>query len=206
MSIGQDDPEDQRPRSGAIRSAVRKLEELSDDRFEEVVKLVEAMTPIVGGVSTTADLRLYTDLAEHVAYIARINDEGVERVALDVALGSGGTAVAAERLSKLASCQVVWLGAKAAWLITSHERTLRSAHVFSDLRPVFSDEGERLVASVMVHSLMLTLTNDNSTFLSIAMDDRDLRALASTVARAIKKSEEMRKTFSTVPILPVLEV
>lgn len=84
---------------------------------------------------------------------------------------------------------VIRLSVAANELIFERQRTLQSARILTDIRPVFSPDVTSIDASVISHLLRVVfLTNDGAREeLEIAMDESDVELLASQCDRAREK-------------------
>ena len=115
-----------------------------------------------------------------------------------------------ERLSTLLSIESAFLTAKAATILSAHEHPFEEAAIFTDIRPVFGDEGASSdatspSAAVLVHQLRLRLGGENQPQeLFVAMDNRDLDTLAKLVDRARRKSKALAQLMHRAN-LPHLE-
>lgn len=99
-----------------------------------------------------------------------------------------------KRLLALLSTESAFLTAKAAMILTAQEHPFESARIYTDIRPIFADQLAEAVklepsAAVLVHRLRLRLGGENQPReLDVALDNRDLDALARAVERAKQKA------------------
>lgn len=89
----------------------------------------------------------------------------------------------------------IGVSAKASDVLVDHHRPLLSCRILTDLRPIFSGkENPQPVAGVIVHTLKLITQvgrGEESTFY-FALDEADLRDLAETIERAMKKEMALK--------------
>jgi hypothetical protein len=100
----------------------------------------------------------------------------------------------AERILQALAVPTLKLTAKAVDLVVSNERTLRSARIVTELRPVFEDDpAVEPRAGVLVHRLELSYMGPDGEWgaFHVAMDDEDVTHLLRTAARAQAKAETM---------------
>ncbi|MGC8561476.1 MAG: hypothetical protein ACP5O1_12470 [Phycisphaerae bacterium] len=106
-----------------------------------------------------------------------------------------------QRLINLLSTESVYLAAKAATVLTAHEHPFESASIYTDIRPIFaegvSESGNvEPTAAVLVHHLRLRLGGENQPReLDVALDNRDLEALAKVVERAKRKAAALAEAI-----------
>lgn len=106
-----------------------------------------------------------------------------------------------ERVINLLLTESVFLTAKAATILTAQEHPFESASIYTDIRPIFADrliESVKLEpsAAVLVHHLRLRLGGANQPReLDVALDNRDLDALARAVDRAKQKAATLAETI-----------
>lgn len=85
---------------------------------------------------------------------------------------------------------IVHLTAKALDLSYQHSHLLQSAHVITDIRPLFSKDADEIQGMTISHKLRLRYDDvEGEHGLSVALDERDLKALIRQCERALKKSK-----------------
>jgi hypothetical protein len=83
--------------------------------------------------------------------------------------------------------------AKALELAYEHSRLLQKARIFTDVRPVFTDDATDVQGAVVSHTLRVRYSDLRvDHIVEFALDERDIRAIAKECERALKKSETIR--------------
>jgi len=99
-------------------------------------------------------------------------------------------------LSALSLDNTVGAVAKAAYVITEHERIFLDARILTDVRPIFHlDVSESPDVAVIVHMLRITQRNSrwgDRKAQYFALDSNDIRTLKRIVDRAIKKEDTLK--------------
>lgn len=111
-------------------------------------------------------------------------------------------AAARERLEHLFSIEWLSTIAKAKLIISEHQHSLCSARLFTDIRPIFDEAPEDgPKAAMLVHTLKLAYhqAGELEEFF-VAMDVDDLDALITTLERAKKKAESLKKFVSATSV------
>lgn len=101
---------------------------------------------------------------------------------------------------RLLNCDSVRFPAKALHLSTDYEKLFVSAHVVTDVRPVFDGDRSSLVGAVVVQSLRahyLTAGGEHGKHeISLALDIEDIEKLIQELQRARKKAQIAKEVFS----------
>ena len=90
---------------------------------------------------------------------------------------------------------------KAARLAHSHERIFMNAEIITDLRPVFTSKGDKILNMVVQHTLVLT-QHDNQHHDSdfhFVMDAQDILTLKTACERAILKAQVLKDSLADEP-------
>jgi len=84
------------------------------------------------------------------------------------------------------------ISAKAFSIQREQQRIFISARSFSDVRPVFSEDGEHPIAAIVLHQLKLSYVEDDARKeLFVTLDDEDLSKLQKILTRAQTKSKAL---------------
>ena len=111
-----------------------------------------------------------------------------------------------ERLTRLLGLDSVVVTAKAADVMTEHERVFCHARILSDIRPVFADGPEAPSAAVIVHNLQVGFRHEGRhSEIYVALDADDLKTLKGVIERAEKKAAALEAVLKTSR-LPCLQV
>lgn len=97
------------------------------------------------------------------------------------------------------------ISAKATLLAYSQQNLLMSARVITDVRPVFNAAADKIVETVITHTLLVSYRADNRPrLMTFALDQEDVEKLGKQCERAELKArvtKEQLKEFNPV-ILP----
>lgn len=107
-----------------------------------------------------------------------------------------------ERLIELLDVQSVDIGSKAVEVLFENERSLQSARVVTDIRPIFgSDADDPMAGAVIVHMLKLTYFEQNELrSFFVALDAQDVDTLREVLDRAHSKAENLRSFLAATEI------
>lgn len=85
------------------------------------------------------------------------------------------------------------LSLKARKLTYMHENLLSDVEIITDARPVYDEEGEKVVEFIITHSLVVTYQCHGETKRSlVTMDASDVQKLQAQCARAIRKATTLK--------------
>jgi len=85
------------------------------------------------------------------------------------------------------------LSMKAASLAMEHDRNFCSAHVFTDVRPVFSNDLSKPEGAVIVHNLNISYHEGKQhREFYVALAPNELKEVADAVSRAMQKDKAMK--------------
>lgn len=100
------------------------------------------------------------------------------------------------RVVEILDCSNIRLAGKALELGSIRERVFAFAEIHTDLRPVFGEQGDDLLAEsgVLAHVLRLHHISSEGSHKDfyVALDDDDLEILRDVIDRAERKSESLR--------------
>jgi len=104
-------------------------------------------------------------------------------------------------LSYLSLENPLGISAKATTLLARHQNFLRSAKIYTDVRPVFLGENPPEVA-VVIHMLEIdSITNGKRVSNYFALDSSELKQLTRVIQSAIKKENAIRERLNNISIL-----
>ncbi len=110
--------------------------------------------------------------------------------------------VTVERLARLSSVRRT---AHAIDLSYDCPNLLQRTRILTDIRPLFSEEGDAMEGGVVSHSLRIRYdTAGLPREMSFALDEQDLRALQSQCERALRKGATARTALSQKANIPML--
>ena len=90
-------------------------------------------------------------------------------------------------------------------LMYEHENLLQSVRVVTDIRPVFTEEADRIEGSVVSHTLRLRYdSTEGDHSISIAMDEADIRELERQCKRALLKAQTARVLMADKAEVPTI--
>jgi hypothetical protein len=102
----------------------------------------------------------------------------------------------ATQFQSLVESAPVRLVTKAMELSYDYANLLRQIRIVTDLRPLFSQDGERVEAAVISHTLRLSYSSDDGNHeLSLALDLQDIEKLRLQCERAVTKSKSVKREF-----------
>lgn len=84
----------------------------------------------------------------------------------------------------------VRISAKGLDLSYQHSHLMQRVQIITDVRPIFNSEADEIQGTLISHKLMIRYDDlEGEHALSLAVDDRDIKALIRQCERAFKKSE-----------------
>lgn len=106
------------------------------------------------------------------------------------------------RLTALLATPTVHLFAKAIGVATGYDRLFQSAQIFTESRPVFTDDrSSPPIAWLILHNLRVEyIEDDKMRSASIAMDLGDLRSLSNKLDEAMKKHSTIEKVLGVTDV------
>jgi len=94
----------------------------------------------------------------------------------------------------------IGLSAKSVELTYAHQNILRDARIFTDLRPVFNQAGDRICGAVITHRLTLNYHDGHAnTKIQLTIDAKDVTELRELCKRAEKKAQVLRESLQGLP-------
>lgn len=91
--------------------------------------------------------------------------------------------------------------AKAAGVLTDHQRIYRRARVLSDLRPIFEDTIGKPEGAVITHMLKISYAEDGRIKdFYVALNTAHLGKMRETLERAERKAQSLRETLKSADI------
>jgi hypothetical protein len=141
------------------------------------------------------------------------SDEAIEAVRL--ALGAADPPWEPEQLERwrqiepgfkqLLTAPAVRLVSITLDLMYEHENLLQSARVITDIRPVFTEDADRIEGSVVSHTLRLRYdSTEGDHSISIAMDEGNIRELERQCKRAMLKAQTARVLLAEKAEVPTI--
>lgn len=108
-------------------------------------------------------------------------------------------------LAELLQVPAVRLTATTIELSYDYSYVLRRARILTDVRPLFSEDGEQVEAAVVSQTMRLRYDDINGEReMSIAVDEADIRDLMQQCDRALKKAAAAQRQFAVPGQLPVI--
>lgn len=102
-----------------------------------------------------------------------------------------------ENLSKIMSSERIAALAKAVDIYTDRESVYLDSRVFTDIRPVYDDDGNKLNALLAVHTLKLEFYNDNKKKeFFVNLDDVDLEQLLQKLTKERNKAKTLSELLT----------
>jgi len=90
-------------------------------------------------------------------------------------------------------------------LMYEHENLLQSVRVVTDIRPVYTEDADRIEGSVVSHTLRLRYdSTEGDHSISIAMDEADIRELERQCKRALLKAQTARALMTDKAEVPTI--
>jgi hypothetical protein len=106
---------------------------------------------------------------------------------------------------ELLKSPVVRLVSNTLDLMYEYANLLQSSRIVTDIRPVFSDAGDRIDGCVISHTLRLRYdSTEGDHGISIAMDEGDIRELARQCNRALDKAQTAQSLMTNQANVPTV--
>jgi len=104
-------------------------------------------------------------------------------------------------LELLAADHPAVISFKAQRLSFSYERIFMEAEILTDVRPVYTMTGDKILEMIIQHKLVITQhdSNHRNTDIHLVMDARDLVNLKKACDRAIQKAKVLRDSLGSLP-------
>lgn len=207
-----------------VRRGLEKLAGLTKESTQELLSVLKEEKASLSGSSMLQRIAARIEEAEGLndiiymllsIYRARqeyglSTDTLVERMSSDIeelGLSQDQQGQLKERLLEFLSIKSLAVTAKAANVMTSHERIFRKARILTDVRPIFEeDDSGHPAAAVVIHMLKITYQqNDGDAHFFVALDTEDVRKLRDVLNRADKKAANLQSLLEATNV-PYLEV
>lgn len=165
-------------------SLASKLKVMSED---EGMTLIEALLPLymLKGSSTKSTEEFVDDIISSL----KVGTGTEKRLTQKLATPLAG------RLTKLLGLEKIDLSAKAMSVQLEQQRSLTSARILTDIRPIFgSDASKPLAGTVLVHNLKIEYveSGEEKEFF-VALDKRDIQLLIDVLTRAQQKESNIKQ-------------
>lgn len=124
-----------------------------------------------------------------------IYDAAIKEKNKDVLFPKETASLLANRITKIFECSYkLSLTAKVSDVSTEHSHVFFSARVFTDIRPIFTEDATSIDAAVLIHHLVIHYgeNNDHKDF-NVALDASDVQSLRQVLDRADKKAALLRE-------------
>lgn len=168
------------PASNPIRLASKVTPVLSDLPAATVKEIFSALFSLYNVKDFNE-----VDVSEFIEDIGRAMASNKSPVPTDIELLK-------QRFAILFNIPSLGVSAKAFAIQREQQRIFSSARSFSDIRPVFSEDGEYPTAVVIVHQLKLSyLENGEMKEFFVTLDDEDLSQMQKVLTRAQTKSKAL---------------
>ncbi len=205
-------------------ATLRKLSELSDPQFAELLKelneveaslSVEKFTEHLSEKVKSIPKNVITEIITLLCglYPAKEkNDKTSSQIATDIketvedekpeTFPQDKAATLQIRMEKLLSVdKAIAITAKAFDVVTEHQRIFCGARIFSDIRPVFSAAADSVAAAVVLHTLNISYHEaGNHKEFYVVLENSELEDLKEVIGRAEKKSETLQSIIENTGI------
>ena len=106
-------------------------------------------------------------------------------------------------LDSLADDHPLLISGKAHTLAYAHDHLLMASRVITDVRPVFDAAGERILETVITHTLAISYMDSGETrrAISFALDQRDVNELRKQCERAERKAKVVKSSLGCNPVI-----
>jgi hypothetical protein len=206
-----------------------KLAQLPEAAIEALGRSINAAVPTLGqgdlipqiegeealrGVTGLQDLVRSLVSVAGTSYSASVtNEEMADSIA--AALTDGDVVETSEddlktlkrRLVTLSRLRTIEMIAKGAELSRANDRSVRSAKIITDLRPICRGEEAEVAGAVIIHQLAIhSFHNSRNETMYFSLDSEDLKTLADAVSRALLKDKALRQfaeSANTVVLTPI---
>jgi hypothetical protein len=127
---------------------------------------------------------------------ARLEDISLER------------SVFTKRMSRLLASQPLLVSARAAQVLSDHEKVWIDGRVLTDVRPIFERENpNELLGVSIVHTLKVNYhTGDEHKEIFVAMDAKDVSSLVDKLTRANAKADTLKRIFGEQSDITYIDV
>lgn len=193
-------------------SAVQALVALEDQQFDELVKGLDGAIPDLDSDafvdSAIAGIRTFDpDVARIIAnelltmvftgsrnYLSSLelakdlSEAALEATSEKFPFTTEQKKILESRLSKVFAIRSVRITGKAQDVFLDTDKRYLAARVLTDLRPVFNERGEEILAGTVIHSLRIRYSeNGQAKDVYFSMSNADLTALVKAAERALAK-------------------
>ena len=87
--------------------------------------------------------------------------------------------------------------AKAFGIFSDHGKTFSSVKVISDIRPIFTDDANKVQAAAIVHSLVITYVDEGDYMeFHVALDTNDIAVVRKALDRADIKAGQLKSVIA----------
>lgn len=196
-----------------------RLSQVDDSQFDDFLEAVERPRASIKAAHVLAAAREhlgFTDAEATLFYRAFISllrfsentgenlDELLDLISTSSDLESevDSADVYRARLERLTKDSVLGILQKGNTLALEHDRILTDGRVLTDIRPVFGDDVDIGMRTVLVtHVLKLeSYRNENTETHYFALDEDDLSYLRNTIDRALAKAISIRETLEAAEL------
>jgi hypothetical protein len=194
----RDAPELLFPRRRIERLLAERGQSPSDESMEvvdQLLRLLVTRSDFRSGDSTPDDAEIVDNV------VSQVGSGGNE------ALTPSAAAKLRARLAEIFELSALRVSAKATQLRLEEDKRFSDAICLTDVRPVFDETGDRVVATFMLHRLKLlyfTNDSDDGRSITLTLDEEEVEDLIRTLQRAKLKAATIRKRgFDEVPLLDI---
>lgn len=93
---------------------------------------------------------------------------------------------------------------KSLFLSRERENIFRESNVYTDMRPIFDNDGTQVLGTMILHNLKISYFDGKHDFATseiyLALDNEDLAKLKETIIRAEKKETVIRKKLKNIDL------
>lgn len=160
----------------------------------KVSKIIDALFSILG-VITFSRMDATTFLKDFTIALEELGDKELQ-------LNDNLKA----QLVKFLECEdsAFHLKFKSLFLSRERENIFRESNVYTDMRPIFDNDGTQVLGTMILHNLKISYFDGKHDFATseiyLALDNEDLAKLKETIIRAEKKETVIRKKLKNIDL------
>jgi hypothetical protein len=179
-----------------------------DDTARQVAEKTGMPAPEVEQLLSTVNnilriqMRTRIDMAQFLEAATRAFEEKKDEPSAgeDLSTWKGAVDAIRDQLGKVGPDHPFSVARKAERLARTHENVVYEVKVITDLRPVFSKAGDKILESVVTHTLLIEyFDGSRSTRIELGLDASDLAELRKVCERAELKAVTLKEALKGIP-------